>query len=103
MRRKITKRELLGWDKEQGLWILGDLLRSEVTGETGSRVKNGDGTLMKLFFMFLGLAMEEDLSIYSYGGLLDALPAVICRRRRLERETMKREKEREMREILRFG
>lgn len=61
MRRKIMKKELLGGNEEHDLWLLGVLLRSEVSGETRNRVKSGDGiTVMKLFLMFLCLAMEED-------------------------------------------
>lgn len=67
-RRKITKKEILEGDERPGLWLLGVLVRTEVSGETGRRVKNADGfTLMGLFLMFLGLAMEED-SLFSVQG-----------------------------------
>ena len=64
------------------MWILreGNLLRSEVNGETGRKVKNGDGVLIKLLLMFLCLAMEED----EYERLLDALTAVRWRQRRMQ-------------------
>ena len=64
------------------MWILreGNLLRSEVNGETGRKVKNGDGVLIKLLLMLLSLAMEED----EYGRLLDALTAVRWRHRRMQ-------------------